>query len=120
MKRGREFAPSVGSVREARRFVTEVLNDCSTSVRDRVALMVSELATNAVKHARTGFKVEIDVSDTVRVEVRDVGGGRPEVQHPTGEEASGRGLQIVEALAEKWGTHVTPEACTVWFVVCLG
>jgi serine/threonine-protein kinase RsbW len=85
---------------------------------DAVELMVSELATNSVKHAHSGFKVSIsDSGGEIRVEVRDTGLGQPVLRFPAPTEPSGRGLRIVEALSRAWGTVDSPHGKTVWFTL---
>ena len=94
----------------------------SAAVVDRAILMVSEIATNAIQHAGTNFIVRIDRSeDAIRVEIVDAGEGVPAVRFTSPSEVSGRGLRIVEELADTWG--VRPSALgpgkTVWFTVGL-
>jgi anti-sigma regulatory factor (Ser/Thr protein kinase) len=85
---------------------------------DAVELMVSELATNSVKHAHSDFKVSInDSGGEIRVEVRDTGRGRPVLRFPAPTEPSGRGLRIVEALSRAWGTVDSPRGKSVWFTL---
>jgi len=85
-----------------------------------VALLVSELATNSVRHAAAGFTLAIDrTPDRIRVAVSDTGAGRPEKRSPDPVEPSGRGLLIVEALSDDWGTTPAPDGAgkTVWFEI---
>jgi anti-sigma regulatory factor (Ser/Thr protein kinase) len=85
---------------------------------DAVELMVSELATNSVKHAHSDFKVSIsDSRGEIRVEVRDTGRGQPVLRFPAPTEPSGRGLRIVEVLSRAWGTVDSPHGKTVWFTL---
>lgn len=80
--------------------------------------MVSELATNSVKHAHSDFKISIDDSaGEIRVEVRDTGRGQPVLRFPAPTEPSGRGLRIVQALSRAWGTVDSPDGKTVWFTL---
>jgi anti-sigma regulatory factor (Ser/Thr protein kinase) len=83
--------------------------------------MVSELATNALRHAETPFSVRVEqVPGTVRVEVADGGEGQPAVRSPEPSEPSGRGLRIVESLSESWGvTAASGAGKTVWFTVAV-
>ena len=86
--------------------------------------MVSELATNAVLHAKSQFDVVLEKVDrnTVRVEVRDFGHGVPTVISGGTESAGGRGLKIVDLLAETWGVETRPagQGKSTWFVVAMG
>ncbi|GCE78439.1 hypothetical protein CBZ_34950 [Cellulomonas biazotea] len=86
-----------------------------------VELLTGELVSNAVVHGPADGLVHVRVSigpGFVRVGVSDDGGGRPTVTHPEPTAPSGRGLALVEALAESWGTTARPDGHpgkTVWF-----
>jgi anti-sigma regulatory factor (Ser/Thr protein kinase) len=84
--------------------------------------MVSELATNAIQHALTGFLVTIRRTQTeIRVELTDYGNGRPALLPMTSAVANGRGLALVNMLATHWGvTAETQPGKTVWFTSALG
>jgi anti-sigma regulatory factor (Ser/Thr protein kinase) len=102
----------------ARRFVRAALRTESRETVDAVELMASELASNCVRHAETCFEFTIGSTQRqIRVEVRDGGGGRPHTRTPGPYERTGRGLRIVEALAETWGVDPTPPGKAVWFTV---
>lgn len=115
----RSFSGDPESVRAARRFITEALSDLPADVVDVAVLLGSELTTNAVKHAGSGFRVTItdSVSGRVRVEVADEGRGLPARRAPRPSEPGGRGIQIVESLAQAWGITVGSPSTgrTVWF-----
>lgn len=85
---------------------------------DTVLLLVSEVVTNAVRHAATPFELTIAV-DGSQVTVAVVDHDRahpPKVRDPGPEDTSGRGLRIVEELATSWGTEpVANDAKRVWF-----
>ena len=85
--------------------------------------MVTELAANAVRHAASHFTVKVDrIDGEIRVEVSDIGPGRPAVRSPEPTEPSGRGLRIVQALARAWGVVPAPPGevgKTVWFTITL-
>jgi anti-sigma regulatory factor (Ser/Thr protein kinase) len=117
----RAFALDPLSPRRARRFVAAELVGLAAETIETIALMVSELATNAVIHGRSGFSVALSRSAReVRVEVADEGAGVPAVRNPDRQQASGRGLRLVDNLADDWGTRsVDPTGKTVWFVVGL-
>ena len=119
MERSRNFDARPESVRAARRFVVSVLRE--TSADPEVAeLLTSELATNAVVHARTGFAVRVRTADSgVRVEIVN---DEPELlaslRDP--DERGGRGLRIIESLAARWGTESDPGHKIVWFELATG
>jgi anti-sigma regulatory factor (Ser/Thr protein kinase) len=131
------FAGDAGQVREARRFLAGLLDGCPAA--DDALLCVSELATNAVLHSRSGrpggrFTVCVRVTaGRLRVAVADEGGpwerqrdsGRQRgggrsagaVAERGREEQSGRGLLIVGELASRWGREDGAAGRTVWFEI---
>jgi two-component sensor histidine kinase len=75
-----------------------------------VALVVSELATNALLHGGLGnrlFRVRVALTGRAfRVEVGDPCGGRlPEMKEAAGGDVCGRGMTIVAAMGARWGTR---------------
>jgi two-component sensor histidine kinase len=92
--------------------------DAFTGDRDTVLLLVSELVTNAVRHAATPFDVTVLV-DGPEVTVAVVDRDRthpPEVQDPAPDATSGRGLRIVQELSSSWGTEsLDGDLKRVWF-----
>lgn len=121
----KQFEPVATSVPLARRFVLEAVGEVSSPVHAAIAVMISELASNAVVHARTPFDVRVAIdrdstAGTVRIDVRDSGDGFPEpVVPPPRQERHGRGLFIVKSLADEWGiTDARDESGkVVWFRV---
>ena len=110
------------SVSASRHFVTDALSDLSEEIQESVALMVSELATNALVHATTGFTVTVERrGDSLRVEVWDAGGGAPILRSPQPSEPHGRGLRIVDEFSADWGVDRLDDGPgkSVWFTVCL-
>ncbi len=78
-------------------------------------LVVSELATNAVRHARTEFWVTVrGEAAGVTVSVRDRSVAQPIVREPGPQALSGRGLRLVGEIAEAWGIEWTAADKTVW------
>jgi hypothetical protein len=79
-------------------------------------LLVSELVTNAVRHARGPLRLTIHRrEDTLRFEVEDADPARPEMRETGDEDETGRGLQLLELLSGAWGTDHTPTGKVVWF-----
>jgi anti-sigma regulatory factor (Ser/Thr protein kinase) len=115
-----EFSGQAEQVAAARRFVASAIQG-GGSARDVSRLLVSEAATNAVLHSASGdggtFSVGYLISDhLLRVEVHDgggPGGPRRRVHHP--ESMTGRGLDLFDALSDRWGVDGTPDGWTIWF-----
>jgi anti-sigma regulatory factor (Ser/Thr protein kinase) len=112
----RSFPNHASAVAAARSFVMGVLPDLAQQTLERVELMVSELTTNAVKHAHSRFNVTV-VTDAlrVRVEVNDEGQRIPVRRHAAPTDTGGRGLMIVQALSDDWGVDLHDGDKTVWF-----
>ncbi|MEU4263209.1 ATP-binding protein [Streptomyces sp. NPDC025273] len=107
------------SVPAVREFVRGAVTDWGFGTRlDDVLLCVSELATNALLHGvppGRGYLVRLRLEENGRVlsaEVHDSGGGVPAVRRPDGE--SGRGLLLVDALADRWGVGEREPGKVVW------
>src|SRR5687768_14760881 len=98
--------PDTRSPSQARRFVSRVLaEEAQEPLASTVALLVSEMVTNAVLHARTEITVSVEYQgDWLRVEVADESPINPTVRSFSRQAATGRGLQLVEELADRWGT----------------
>ncbi|MFJ1915018.1 ATP-binding protein [Streptomyces sp. NPDC088147] len=113
------------SVRAARAYVREFiayhLPDLAPDRTADVELVVSELVTNAVRYGtEPGDSLLVGLNGTaarVRIEVRDPVRRRPSLKPVSHERDRGRGLFIVEALAECWGVVDQPFGKTVWAVV---
>jgi anti-sigma regulatory factor (Ser/Thr protein kinase) len=116
----RVFSGQADQVAAARRFVASAIQDGGPA-RDVSRLLVSEAATNAVLHSASGdggtFSVAYLLSDhLLRVEVHDAGGAngpRRRVHHL--ESMTGRGLDLFDALSDRWGVDGSPAGWTVWF-----
>jgi anti-sigma regulatory factor (Ser/Thr protein kinase) len=118
-----QFTGGAVAVREARHLVRERLGDELPPQRlDDVELLVSELASNSVRHcdARSGrLTMEADVSDRrVRLRVCDEGHGfeEPDEPAPDADGEGGYGLVLVDRLADRWGVNRNDGFC-VWFEV---
>jgi anti-sigma regulatory factor (Ser/Thr protein kinase) len=112
--------PDVESPARARAYCDDVLAEtgCNSSKAADARLVVSELVTNAVVHARTPIEVTLQVRDRIlRIEVTDLGVDRP--QRWARDDTGGRGLPIIEALGRAWGVIDLGSSKTVWCEVTL-
>jgi anti-sigma regulatory factor (Ser/Thr protein kinase) len=112
-------ASSVGVAR--RRLVSDLIAaDVYDSAVCDVALVISELFSNALRHAGPLPGAQIRVTwriepVSVRVSVSDGGGPTvPELGEPTQGATGGRGLRIVAKLSSRWGTSAGDDGTTVW------
>ena len=115
----RVFLGSRREVRNARKFVAQVVDGCP--VADEVILLASEVAANAVVHTASGkggtFTVVVHpYNGMVRVEVHDGGSETfPGVRSADARASSGRGLSMVDSLATRWGHLGNRDGRVVWF-----
>ncbi len=112
----RRFVASPEGPRESRHFVLATLDElaCEQFATD-AALVVTELATNAIEHARSDFTVSVVASNGgVRIEVRDWSLLEPRLRESSPLATSGRGLLLVDALASEWGIVRRGDVKVVW------
>ncbi|MBO2447293.1 SpoIIE family protein phosphatase [Actinomadura barringtoniae] len=109
-----EAEPSM--VSRARSQVAERLADWGLEeLSDNVQLLVSELVTNALVHGAGSISMRLIRGNALLCEVADDGHELPYLCHADATDESGRGLQLVSFLAERWGTHRTETGKVVWF-----
>jgi anti-sigma regulatory factor (Ser/Thr protein kinase) len=108
------------AVAQARAFVRDRCREAGVAdgTCDAVVLMVSELVTNAVEHARSRVELVLAVDPTaVHVEVHDGNASLPAIRHADTGAVNGRGMAIVDELAANWGVRPVGRGKTVWFDV---
>lgn len=108
------FEPAPSSVARARLFARGLHDDLPETVRARLELVVSELATNAIVHAESRFEVAVMPGPPIRVEVSDASFEVPVMEPATVDFSSGRGLRLVAACADEWGYDILPDGKVVW------
>jgi anti-sigma regulatory factor (Ser/Thr protein kinase) len=117
------FSRADDAPRAARRFLQTALREWGHEGRvlDDARLVISELATNAVRHARSPFEVTIRAEAArVRIAVADDSQAVPAPGHPDVEAVSGRGLHLIGLLAHDWGVDHTPTGKVVWVELAVG
>ena len=134
-----EVRPDPAEVGRARRWARSRLAGSGIGVDEPLAetliLLISELVTNAVVHTGCPAVLRMvlpDVLDargvaeavgrqgpgpgpgTVRVEVADASARPPRPRHADGEETNGRGLELVDGLADRWGWQAEGAGKSIW------
>jgi anti-sigma regulatory factor (Ser/Thr protein kinase) len=101
---------------EARAYVRQVLDGWGEGDRDGEAeIIASELATNAVRHARSPFRVSVNrTEEAIRIAVRDASTDRPRHIMRDDFEVGGRGVRLIAALSKAWGSSTEADGKTVW------
>jgi anti-sigma regulatory factor (Ser/Thr protein kinase) len=110
------YLPVPSAVPATRRFVSAVLRSWKMDeLIDDAQLIASEIATNAVKHAVSAFRVRLQLGPAgVRIAIQDIGLGHPERRHAAVDSFMGRGVAIVEMTADSWGCESVGEGKEVW------
>ncbi|WP_187415014.1 ATP-binding protein [Nonomuraea sp. PA05] len=89
-----------------------------THLTDDCLIIVSELVTNVIRHGGSAYTLRLeDRADRLYGEVFDPGDGVPFQRSPGVDALSGRGLQIVGAVADEWGVARADHGKLVWFTV---
>ena len=111
----RSFDGVSGSVGLARSFVCERA-ECDPQSNEVLKLVVSELATNAILHARSPFTVRVGRNDrVVTVAICDDSPVMPLKKSYGPRAVTGRGLGIVDKLVQRWGATPNESGKCVWF-----
>ena len=116
-----DLPPVIASVPLARHLTLDVLRGWGAPHDlDDAALLVSELISNVVDHAHdeASLALELDLAgDWLRISVSDGSAIHPVVRELRAEQPRGRGLQLVEAIAERWGAEDHLGGKRIWFVL---
>ncbi|MCX4901625.1 ATP-binding protein [Streptomyces sp. NBC_00257] len=115
------FVPGLDRIAQMRRITAVHLRywQVPESLRPDIILVVSELVTNAVVHGRGQVGLRIGwFDDRVRIEVTDENPAPARLRRATDDDMSGRGMHIVDALAQTWG--VSNGGRTTWCVIAAG
>ncbi|MEG3630990.1 SpoIIE family protein phosphatase [Streptomyces poriticola] len=105
----------------ARRHLGDLLHDWpSDEQRDSAVLLLSEMLTNVLVHTDADALLVAEVTGTpgerrIRVEVKDSGDDLPHRRRPGEMASSGRGLMLIELLADAWGVAPRGQGKSIWF-----
>lgn len=112
--------PEPSSARQARRYVAERLVVLGyPEAAPAAELLVTELVTNAVLHARTPVQVSVEPrGPMVRVGVADNSPRPPRRRKHSVDSGTGRGLVLVERMSDSWGVEQRGGGKVVWFELC--
>jgi two-component sensor histidine kinase len=114
-----DLPPVVTSVPLARHVTLEILRGWDAGHDpDDAALLISELVSNVVDHAGSETTLTLELAlagEWLRLSVADGSAIRPVVRELRQEEPRGRGLQLVEAIAQRWGVEDHHGGKRVWF-----
>jgi anti-sigma regulatory factor (Ser/Thr protein kinase) len=114
-----DLPPAAPSIQAARHLVLELLRAWNAPQdRDDAALLVTELVANVVDHVGGDecLTLELEASgERLRIAVLDGSSIAPVVQELSAERPRGRGLLMVQQIADRWGSEARPEGKRVWF-----
>jgi anti-sigma regulatory factor (Ser/Thr protein kinase) len=118
-----ESLPPASAVPFVRDRLARVLADwgLTTEGGGPTQLVVTELVSNAMEHARAPIQLTVSFPGTcMRVEVHDAATEPPRQQPQDPWEARGRGLQLIDAVSSRWGWTTDAAGKTVWADVSIG
>ncbi|ORT58732.1 ATP-binding protein [Streptomyces sp. CB03238] len=125
-----EIGPDPAEVGRARRWARSRLAGSGIGddepLAETLVLLISELVTNAVVHTgcpavlRMLFGAGATEAGTVRVEVADTSARPPRPRHADGDDTNGRGLELVDGLADRWGWQREGAGKSIWCEVDRG
>ncbi len=115
--------PDLSAPAYVRQWLSDMLNgsDVTTEVLGDTILVVDELVTNSIVHAATPIVVTLEYSrDACRCSVRDRCATGPLPRLVERADGTGRGLRLVNAIANAWGVERSASGTTVWAEVGSG
>ncbi len=112
--------PELPAVARARKNVRSTLNDWGLSQLEETAeLLASELVTNALLYTNGPISVRLLRDNSLLCEVYDTSDETPQLRAADQDDDGGRGLHLVKALSQRWGTRRTSGGKSVWFELAL-
>ncbi|MGQ4387828.1 SpoIIE family protein phosphatase [Streptomyces sp. SAS_270] len=102
-------------VAEARKSATRQLGEWGLDdLAFTTELVVSELVTNAIRHACGPIRLRLITEQALICEVSDGGATAPHLRHPKTTDEGGRGLFLISQFTQRWGTRYTAEGKIIW------
>jgi anti-sigma regulatory factor (Ser/Thr protein kinase) len=115
-----DLPPATDAAATARAEVRAALPDQDEEVVATACLLADELVANAVTHAGAPFQLVLDRAPRrLTVEVVDWSTEAPEVLDVEPDAVAGRGLHLLDGLADEWGISLHSPGKSVWFTVAL-
>ena len=117
------LAPDPAAVRQARQLVQQVCAAAGADPEscDNAVLLTSETVTNAFTHGRSEARLRVDADrDAILVQVGDDNSRHPATVARDPEALDGRGMEIVQLLASRWGVRDDTYGKTIWFEIRAG
>jgi anti-sigma regulatory factor (Ser/Thr protein kinase) len=114
-----QFAATHAASSSARAFLRATLETWELDGLGEVTeLLTSELVSNVTRHVGSPMTVRaLRGPSRIRVEVDDDSRTAPVLRHPSAHEPRGRGILLIDALADEWGTELRDHGKTVWFEI---
>jgi PAS domain-containing protein/anti-sigma regulatory factor (Ser/Thr protein kinase) len=109
-----EDAVAAGQARDLVRTQLAAWNLTDEELIMTTELLVSELVGNVVRHACGPIRLRMLRSRTLICEVSDASLTTPHIRHTSATDEGGRGLQLISALCQRWGTRHTPTGKSIW------
>ncbi|GAA2405472.1 SpoIIE family protein phosphatase [Streptomyces coeruleofuscus] len=110
-----DLDPDPALVADARRTATRQLSHWGLDeLAFTTELVVSELVTNAIRHATGPIRLRLVRERALVCEVLDSGATAPHLRHPRTTDEGGRGLLLVSQLTQRWGTRFVPDGKIIW------
>ncbi len=111
-----ELKAGLASCLVARRFVVETLRDATDDLRSEAELLTSEVVSNALLHTTGSVVVEVQANEgAYRISVSDDSPNPPSQKGYQSDDATGRGIELVNVLAAAWGWYPCDVGKVVWF-----
>ena len=118
-----DLPASASAARTGRDFVSAYCHrhHLSVGATDDAVLLTSELLSNAYLHARSPTVLTVGLEDhTLRVEVSDVAETQPEPREAGPSATGGRGMRLIDTVAQRWGVQQRTGGKSVWFELPTG